>query len=399
MWNFRTGRKEPFPTRFYLCLLLFFTGPIGLCKASALRKGPYLIYPGVNTRMMVLWQLDHTRKCRLDWGKDKTYSDNYVVTAEYGTDHQHKYTISGLAPGTKYYYRVKAGSNEYPGSFRTAPPEDSNSVKFLVYGDTRTGVFEHDLVDETIVDTFEDDPSYQTFLILTGDWVDDGEEEEDWDEEFFNPAALNSRELQANLPVNGCIGNHEWNENSNPSTYFDKYWPYPCVQHFYWSFDYGPVHIAVIDQYDADYAPGTKQFQWLVNDLAECDKQWKVLVLHEPGYSAGGGHNDNRAVQNYIHPLCEEYGVQIVFCGHNHYYARCDKNGIKHITAGGGGAPLRTPDPNHSPYVEIIEKTYHFCRIEIKGKNLHFRAVRPDGTLIDVFRLVSSPPQDRNPAP
>lgn len=366
---------------------------------AAIRKGPYLIYPGNNTEMMVLWQLDGTQACFLEWGIDTSYSDANTVTSEYGMDHQHKHTITNLVPGSKYYYRLTVDPNQYTGSFRAAPPEDVNEVRFLGYGDTRTNIFDHDMVDKAMFDAFEADPNYHTFTLLSGDWVDDGEEEQDWDNEFFNHLCLNTLKLQANLPINGCIGNHEYDDDSTPPTFFDKYWPYPYVDGFYWSFDYGPVHIAVIDQYDRSYAPGSPQYNWLEDDLRWTNKEWKFLQLHEPGYSAGGTHGDNDDVQDWIQPLCEQYRVDIVFCGHNHYYARCDKNGVKHITSGGGGAPLRNGSLYYSDYVEVYEKTYHFCKIDIRGDVLTFQAVKPDGTIIDQFVLRHPPPNAWEPDP
>jgi hypothetical protein len=354
---------------------------------GGVQKGPYLIYPGDNTEMMVLWQLDGTQTCTLEWGLDTSYSDGSTITTEYGTDHQHKYVISGLTPGSKYYYQVIVDPNKYAGSFRAALAADVREVKFLGYGDTRTNVFDHDMVDEAMIAVFEEDPNYQTFTLLSGDWVEKGETESSWTNEFFNAAARNTRHLLANLPINGCIGNHEWEDDAYPKTYFFKYWPYPYVARYYWSFDHGPVHIVVLDQESRSYAAGSSQYNWLVEDLASTNKEWKILQLHKPGYSAGGKHDDEMEVQNWIQPLCEEYGVDIVFAGHNHYYARCDVNGVKHITSGGGGAPLRDGYADYSEYVEVYAKTYHFCKIHVRGNDLDFQAVNPDGTVIDAFSL------------
>ena len=47
-------------------------GIVGISHFEVL-KGPYLIYPGTNTEMTVLWQLDITRSCILEWGPDTTY--------------------------------------------------------------------------------------------------------------------------------------------------------------------------------------------------------------------------------------------------------------------------------------------------------------------------------------
>jgi len=348
-----------------------------------MRKGPYLLYPGENSKMTVLWQLESYRVCSLEWGLDTSYSSGSAAVYEYGTDHQFKHTITDLTPGSKYYYRVTVGSAQYTGSFLSAPAATASKVKFLAYGDSRSYPADHNTVNSAMLAAFQADPNYQSFTLHSGDWVSNGELENDWDVQFFDPSWQGTRQMQANLPINGCKGNHE-----GSGALFKKYWPYPYVSSFYLSFDYGPAHFAVVDQYTS-YSTGSAQHTWLTNDLAWTDKEWKFIILHEPGYSAGS-HSDNTGVRNYIQPLCEMYGVDIVFAGHNHYYARCNKNGVKHITTGGGGAPLYAPNPNYSAYVETCTQAHHFCKIEIDGRRLDFTAVKPDGTVIDAFSLIPS---------
>jgi len=351
-----------------------------IADAASIRKGPYMLYPGNDDEMTVLWQLDGTDTCTLEWGRNTSYSDGNVVTSEYGSDHQHRYTISGLLPATKYYYRVVIGTNEYPGSFLSAPEPLAQNLKFLAYGDTRTYPADQNAVCARMMTTINADPDYQTFTLHAGDWVSAGDNESDWTNQFFPRSYSGILNLQANLPINGCMGNHE-----QSGALYVKYYPYPYVANRYWSFDYGPAHVAVVDQY-VNYAPGSSQYNWLVNDLANTSKPWKFLLFHEPGYSAGG-HGDNMDVRNRIQPLCEQYRVDIVFAGHNHYYARCEANGIPHITTGGGGAPLYGPDPNYSTYVVKTSQSHHFCKIDIQGRFLNCTVIDRNGAQIDSFSI------------
>ncbi|MHC4882911.1 MAG: fibronectin type III domain-containing protein [Planctomycetota bacterium] len=71
---------------------------------AELEKGPYLIYPGVNTQMQVLWQLTSAPTCTIGWGTTLSYSDGSAQVNDYGNDNQYSCTITGLTPGTKYYY-------------------------------------------------------------------------------------------------------------------------------------------------------------------------------------------------------------------------------------------------------------------------------------------------------
>ncbi len=360
---------------FLALVVVLSLGMLGL--ALQVEKGPYLIYPGNNTQMTVLYQLDASSTCTLEWGTDTTYSVGNVQTTEYGTDHQHKYVIPNLVPGTKYYYRVTIGGSYYTGTFLAAPADTAQNLKFLAYGDNRTYPSDHDSVCAQMINTYTGDPAYQTFCAQVGDWVGNGDLESDWTTEFFDRSQPNALSMMANLPIMGSMGNHEYS-----GALFQKYWPYPFAGSRYYSFDYGPVHVVVLDQY-VTYTPGSAQYTWLENDLASTTKPWKFMVFHEPGWSAGG-HGNNTTVQQYIQPLCLQYAVKVVFVGHNHYYARCEVDGVHHVTTGGGGAPLYAPSTSY-PYVVTAVQVYNFCEMDIQGDQLSFVARDRDGTVIDSF--------------
>jgi hypothetical protein len=327
--------------------------------------------------MQVLWQLISTATCTIDWGTDTLYTLGSAQTNEYGSDHQHTYTIENLTPATKYYYRVSQNQEVHTGSFRSAPDTNDADIKFFAYGDTRSYPATHNQVAAAIVETYIADEDFQSLIISVGDLVNDGDLESQWDSQFFDPSYSNIQEMLATLPYQSCMGNHE-----ESGVLFMKYFPYPFVTGRYWSFDYGPAHFAVVDQYTS-YAPGSAQLTWLENDLASTTKPWKFIYLHEPGWSAGG-HSNEIPVQLYIQPLCEQYGIPIVFGGHNHYYARAEVNGVQHITTGGGGAPLYAPILSY-PNIVTATQANHFCTIAIEDGLLSFKAIKPDGTVIDSF--------------
>ena len=360
-------------------LLLFFITS-NLVFPQLTRKAPYLIYNGNETEMQVLWQLYSTDTCRIDWGTDTLYSLGSAQTYEYGTDHQYTYTITNLTPATKYYYRVTAGQEVHTGNFRSAPDTNSDAVNFFVYGDTRSNPGTHDQVAAAMLETYYNNSEFQTIVISSGDLVSNGDNESAWTSEFFDPSYSNIQEMLATMPYNACMGNHE-----ESGVLFKKYFPYPFVNGRYWSFDYGPAHFVVVDQY-TNYGSGSDQLNWIENDLASTTKSWKFIYLHEPGWTAGH-HSNNTDVQNYIQPLCEEYGVPIVLGGHNHYYARAEVNNIQHITTGGGGAPLYQPDTSY-PNIVTATMAYHFCAVEINKDTLKLRAITPDGEIIDSFSVV-----------
>ncbi|MFI5295777.1 MAG: metallophosphoesterase [Thermodesulfovibrionales bacterium] len=348
-----------------------------LCSATVfagIKKGPYLVYEGSNTSMAVLWQTDATESNIIHWGTDTTYSLGQAPSTEYG-DHQHKVVIPGLHPNTKYYYKVDGYGL---GSFHTAPDSSAKSVKILSYGDTRSRPESQELVVARMRVAYASDPAFQSIVLHSGDWVS-GDGESYWTSQFFVNTNPQMHAFQSEVPIEGVRGNHE-----GAGTYFKKYFPYPYVNSFYWSFDYGPVHIVVLDQY-VSYSPGSAQYNWLINDLASTTKPWKILMFHEPAWGAGG-HENNTATQKYLQPLCKKYQIDLVLNGHNHYYARALVDGIPHITNGGGGAPLYTPDATY-PNIVITDESLSYCEINIQDTTLALTARRADGSVIETFSL------------
>ena len=364
-------------------------------------KQPYLIFEGINTQMRVIWQLNETATCSISWGTDSTYSLGNATTTEYGNDHQHSYTIIGLTPGTKYYYEVVYDDAVLEASFRTAPPDNATDLKFFVYGDTRSDMVNHDLNSQAMIADYMADPDFQTLTMFTGDHVTFGAYEASWQGSFFSSTTTNIRKRMAEVPFISCLGNHELYYNNysgmdHATTLYGKYFPYPFVERRYWSFDYGPMHVVVMDQYPDYYVMlppngflDTEQMNWVEQDLMSTDKPWKIIIMHEPGWSCEGNssgypHPNNEDVQNLLQPLCEQYGVQIVFAAHNHYYARACKNGVYHITTAGGGAPLYEVEEEF-PNVINTNKVHHYCKVEIEGESMSVKAITPDGDVIDEF--------------
>ncbi len=109
------------------------------CTPVVLTKGPTLIFTGTNTKMRVSWQWSSTATFQIQWGTSTSYSlGNVAVTPTDTTNRLYQYDISGLTPGTKYFYQVVVGTQCAGGTFYAAPASNATSVKFTAYGDTRT---------------------------------------------------------------------------------------------------------------------------------------------------------------------------------------------------------------------------------------------------------------------
>ena len=346
-----------------------------------LTKGPTLIYTGRPGEMRIFWQWIASADFRVDWGVDENYALGSARVAEYDLqNHLYAFTISGLQPAALYRYRVVLDQNASLGSFRSAPAASETRLKFVSYGDTRTYPDLHDAVARQVIDLYQADPLYQTVNLMVGDFVNYGDDDATWTDELFSPAYPNIRALMANVAWLPVMGNHE-----GSGELYARYFPLPFTASRYTSFDYGPAHIILLDQY-VDYGPGSPQYEWLKADLSLSTKTWKIVVLHEPGWSAGGGHDNSAQVQNDLQPLFEQTGVALVLGGHNHYYARAEVNGITHLTVGTGGAPLYTPI-KEMPNILAVYQGTGFVRFQIDGSELFGQFIAADGQEKDSFRI------------
>jgi hypothetical protein len=390
-------------------------------------KWPYLIYPGQQGAMEVLWQDTTTETTNtLCWGTDTTYSTGCDTNdVEYSAStHQHMYTISGLQDNTTYYYQVKDATNGVygSGSFITAPSANATSIRFLGIGDTRSYPYNLDGVMQAMRNFYTQpgNADYQRLVIHNGDWVSsDGESY--WTSQWFDSTKTDIVNFTANSPINGCEGNHDTSGSypNGTSQYFPKYFPFPYLHathngtattfnpavvqtwaNLYWSFDYGPVHFTVVDNY-SNVAAGSAQFNFVQADLAASTKPWNILIYHEPAWSAGSD-GDNTAVrvfEQFLGPQATNpqngHYFDLVYNGHSHNYARtgayslAGANGdttialnVPHFTTGGGGAPVYQPDFTNTgsyPHVITAWPADEFMAFDVEGKTLTINTYQVNG--------------------
>ncbi|MBN2541419.1 metallophosphoesterase [bacterium] len=284
---------------------------------------------------------------------------NYGPTTSYGETASdetaavyHNIYLSGLSASTTYYYQTVVGS--IPGErheFITAPavPRD---FTFVAYGDTRTGHLIHGAICSYIVDVNPE------FILNSGDIVEDGDDNGDWHDYF--DIVVEDRVMAQEIPIFYGMGNHD-----DESPYFYNIMSLPNNNpdsiEAYGSFDWGPIHFVSINT-EVPYNLGSAQHTWLQSDLAAAEGRYDftIVFFHRPPY-ASGGHGSEIPVREEISPLLEAFGVDLAFCGHNHYYERTNPiNGVTYIVTGGGGAPP-VPLALWQDFTAHGECIYHYC--------------------------------------
>ncbi|HND81910.1 MAG TPA: T9SS type A sorting domain-containing protein, partial [Chitinophagales bacterium] len=109
----------------------------------------------------------------------------------------------------------------------------------------------------------------------------------------------------------------------------------PSGMEAYYSYDYGNTHFLALNSelyrvfvlWDL-HASAIAFKNWLINDLKSSDKKFKVAYWHQPPYSKGSHDSDDfwevfmGSMRDKVIPILEQYGVDLILCGHSHVYER-----------------------------------------------------------------------------
>jgi hypothetical protein len=294
--------------------------------------------------------------------------DGKTRTSAKGT--RHEIALEGLQPGTRYAYTVEPGA--VVASFKTAPEADGD-LFFVAWGDCRTY---YERLARMAATAAKDLPD---FSVHTGDLVDEGTIQEDWDR-FFESAAPLLR-TGALWP---SMGNHEY----GAKPYYDLF-VLPAPERYY-TFTAGPAQFFILDA-DWEGRRDATQKEWFEAELKKSAARFKFVVLHQPVVSCPcDDFTPESSMYRIFGGLIERYGVTAVFQGHNHNYQRAERNGVLYITTGGGGAPLY-PIGDRTPETKFAKVVNHYCRIWLSGKTMTLEAVDLSGAVFDREQRILNP--------
>jgi hypothetical protein len=303
----------------------------------------------------------------------------------------HTIRVTDLAPGLRYSYAVQQGSHQFKSSFRTAPADDQ-PIRFLVYSDPETepesttsppvewpappNSNRPEEITRYVADQttgYRENIAVMTarepdFILLTGDLVETGGEQRDWDE-FWRHNSGDYGAIAGRVPLLPALGNHEnfagpgggySAEGANFAT--DKFLTYFDVppnhasnaKHAgrYYRLDYGPITLITLDSSDGsphqsaadtnhnldgsnapDFNPGSEQYRWFEQQLADAQRKsrFTFVQFHHTMFGSGPhsipfGHEkfsgQSGIAMRVIRPLLFRYGVDAVFSGHDEMLER-----------------------------------------------------------------------------
>ena len=278
--------------------------------------------------------------------------------------------LTGLTAGTDYEFRVGDGATwSEPQSFRTrAAAQDTTS--FVVMGDTQmTGNpdSEEDKASIAVLEKLgaivKDKPV--DFGLQTGDYVDNGSNYAMWAEmqNAFSAAF-------PGVSFFHTLGNHEYYGDASGHISADLL---QLPGKDYYSVEYGDVYVAVINN-SADLSAAC---EWLKQDAAQSTCMWKILSIHQPPYYTNAKNGGSEKFHELIPAAAEAAGIDAVFSGHDHSYARImakdgaavTENGVTYFICGDLGEKSR--DQN---YAISSDFDYAYCEQGYEGLILYVTA-------------------------
>ncbi len=263
------------------------------------------------------------------------------VFKETKIDDEHEVRLTGLKPATKYFYRVGTASRAlYSGPsywFKTAltgSVQATSAIRFWVTGDQgQAGVIQSQVRDAMLAWSKQHPLQGRddfNFWLTTGDNAYRSGTNSQFQRNFFKPYA----KILKNTPVWPVYGNHDARRWS-----FFNIFSFPAKAEAggvasntekYYSFDYGELHVIILDTQSSRIQKNSKMLRWLKKDLAQTKAKWRVVAFHHPPYTKGSHDSDNladsrgrmRNVRQYVLPVLEQAAVDVVVSGHSHMYER-----------------------------------------------------------------------------
>ncbi len=308
----------------------------------------------------------------------------------------HRVTLSGLKPSTRYLYRVGNGTKWSEWIQFTTASKDNLPFSFLYLGDLQNSIrSDCSWVVRQAYSHFLE----SHFILFTGDLVNKTINR-DW-QEFYNTG----RWIFSSKPSLATPGNHEFRDwgiiknfpgHWNQFFYFPQNGPEKFRNRMYY-IDYQGVRFISLDSYSLINFDKHEQeiLNWLTETLQNNTSKWTVLMTHYPVFSCTHGRN-NPGLRQKLLPIIEKFGIDLVLQGHDHTYCRgrnqsekveIDKSPVYVVSVAGPKAntinPLTWADRAGS-------KMQLYQHIRFSGDSLIYSSWTANQKLFDAFTLIKN---------
>lgn len=304
-----------------------------LAFAATVVRGPYL-QSASSDSITVRWRTDTATDSRVQYGTSPGSLTFPATNATATTEHVVK--LTGLSPNTKYFYNVGSSSAVQAGDatyfFETSPTAGTAvPTRIWVIGDAGTG----SSGQAAVYNAYRNytGSTYTDFWMMLGDNAYNSGTDAEYQANMFNVYP----EMMRQSPLWATIGNHDGTSADSAT----QTGPYYDIHTFpkngeaggvasgteaYYSFNYGNIHVIVLDSNETSRSTTGAMMNWMKADLANVTATWLVAIWHHPPYTKGSHNSDTETNliemrQNFL-PILENYGVDLVLTGHSHSYER-----------------------------------------------------------------------------
>jgi hypothetical protein len=302
-----------------------------LSYAQTVTRGPYL-QNGSTTATTVRWRTDAVTDSVVRYG---TTAGSLTLSASDSTSTtEHEVRLTGLSANTKYFYSIGTSAATLasgPDYFVLTAPTGAKPTRIWVLGDPGTG----SLVQTAVRDAYYayTGSTHTDLWLMLGDNAYSSGTDAEYTSRMFAiyPTMFRKSVLWT------TIGNHDAGSADSP-TQTGPYYNNATLPkqgeaggvasgtEAYYSFDYGNIHFVCLDSMDTSRSATGPMATWLKTDLQNNLKDWLVVFFHHPPYSKGSHNSDSETelveMRQNFGPILENYGVDLVLCGHSHSYER-----------------------------------------------------------------------------
>ena len=370
------------------------------------------------------------------------------VSPETPADDIAQWEVDGLAPGTRYEYRIfdpngTSPSSLYEGSVVTQrEPGDPFTFTLLtdshipipdvVPADLQTDSFN----EQTLLAVAEEMAVHRPdFMIHLGDMLDFhrfGFNVPAPDGSWTRLGYLNYRRLltdTAGHVAHFCvIGNWEGEDGFFTAEEIERsrqqrllYLPGPTPDTYpeggssgqdYYAFTWGDALFVVLNVMSYtptahllssakpglpdDWTLGGAQLRWLSDTLKAATSRWRFLFIHHTvggaagneynsGYGRGGGLAAHVGEQATVHALMLQHGVQVMFYGHDHVFVDMVVDGIHYTLPGSAGAPWKFTSAE-TGYTDYWTESGH-ARVDLNPDAVEVQFIAVGGDLLHAFTI------------
>jgi 3',5'-cyclic AMP phosphodiesterase CpdA len=206
---------------------------------------------------------------------------------------------------------------------------------------------------------------------MLGDNIYGGHRPEDFKKKFEMPyQAL----LDAGVKFYASLGNHDDPNDERLYKLFNM------NGQRYYSFKKGDVEFFALDSTYLD----PKQLGWIQNNLQKSNAKWKIAYFHHPLYSDGHMHGPDLDLRAQLTPLFRQYGVNVVFSGHEHVYERIKPADSIYYFILGNSGKLMTHDFRSTERMDKgFDTDQSFMLVEVADDTLYFQTISRSGETVD----------------